>query len=79
MALFAFAVSPGEQRGMAFQQLGYLEQLFADVDDSVVPRRGLHATLFIKFLPGLGDRRLIRDSKHPHPAPEDPHLIDGVE
>ncbi len=54
MALFAFAVSPGEQRGMAFQQLGYLEQLFADVDDSVVPRRGLHATLFIKFLPALG-------------------------
>lgn len=58
MALFAFAVSPGEQRGMAFQQLGYLEQLFADVDDSVVPRRGLHATLFIKFLPGLGGQTI---------------------
>src|SRR5690606_33996179 len=54
-----------------------LHQLFHHIHDAVVIGRGLHASRFIELLVCLGDRRLVRDGQHPHPATQHAHLIDG--
>lgn len=44
MVFFPFAVSVGKIACMFLQDQGYFEELFCDINNSVIPRRWLHAS-----------------------------------
>ena len=49
------------------------------IDDAIIVGGRFHPAIRIEFLKGLGDGRLVGDGDHPHPAPENAHLVDGIE
>jgi hypothetical protein len=73
------AAPRGEHVDVVAQQQRHPEQLLQDVDDPLPVRGRLHPALIIELLPRLGDRALVRDGEHPHPAPQDAHLVHRVE
>src|SRR3546814_1572712 len=53
--------------------------LFHHIHNTVVIRRGLHASTVIELLISLCNRRLVRDGHHTHPSPQHAQRVDRIE
>ena len=65
---FTFAVTVYQIRGDIASEKCELQQLFHHIYHPVVIGRGLHTSVFLEFKECFGNRTLIWNSEHTHPA-----------